>query len=127
MNINNFIKFAEEAVKNTCKYAHTTKIAKSDLKDIAISSGIGIGTASIINAIRNLLLKKNLSRKDKILNLGRDALIGGLIGAAIPFGYDLYRDYDSSRSLTASDLGAFLGKNLDNPFHISNSDSPFGR
>lgn len=110
---------------DTCKYAHITKIAKSDLKNIAISGGIGIGTASIINAIRNLLSKKNLSVKDKILNLGRDALIGGLIGAGVPVGYDIVQALmDASTSTSRGKRRSFM-KNPDNPFNISNSNSPF--
>lgn len=111
---------------DTCKYAHITKIAKIYPENIIIPASIGIGTASIISAIRNLLLKKNLSAKDKIRNLGRDALIGGLIGTALPVGYHIFDEYDRrSKALNASDLEAFLGTNNSNPSNMSNSDSPF--
>lgn len=117
---------------DTCKYAHIIKIAKTDLKDLEalakislLTGGLGIGTASIISAIRNLSSNKNLSRKDKIRNLGRDALIGGLIGTALPVGYHIFDEYDRRRALNASDLEAFLGTNNSNPSNMSNSDSPF--
>ena len=114
---------------NTYKYAHIIKIAKADLKDLEalakislLTGGLGIGTAGIINAIRNLSSNKNLSRKDKIRNFGRDALIGGLLGAGLPLGVSAF---DALSSPIVSNSSNPFMSNSNNPFNISNSNSPF--
>jgi hypothetical protein len=114
---------------NTYKYAHIIKIAKTDLKDLEalakislLTGGLGIGTAGIINAIRNLSSNKNLSRKDKIRNFGRDALIGGLLGAGLPLGVTAF---DALLSPIVSNSSNPFMSNSNNPFNVSNSNSPF--